>query len=102
MHFEHVWLRDVRMTTPAPPPPNAMARPFEGRYKPVQLHPGLLRRHANRATQGTVGTSPDHRIIYHTGKVFYDSDGTGPALQIAFVELDTIPILTAEDINWFT
>lgn len=51
---------------------------------------------------GSSATSPDHRIIYHTGKVFYDSDGTGPALQIAFVELDTIPILTAEDINWFT
>jgi uncharacterized delta-60 repeat protein len=48
---------------------------------------------------GTAATTTAHRIIYDpaTGAVFYDKDGTGPAVKVRFATLTTKPTLTRSD-----
>jgi Ca2+-binding RTX toxin-like protein len=64
---------------------------FEG------LSDGILP--ANQFRNGSAAADADDRIIYDSasGKVLWDSDGTGPTAAIAFVQLSTGLALTSED-----
>ncbi len=46
-----------------------------------------------------VATTADQRIIYETdtGKVYYDSDGSGGAEAVAFAQLSSLPTIGADD-----
>ncbi|MBT53920.1 MAG: hypothetical protein CMF72_11075 [Mameliella sp.] len=46
-----------------------------------------------------VATTADQRIIYETGtgKVYYDSDGSGDAEAVAFAQLSSLPTIGADD-----
>lgn len=46
-----------------------------------------------------VATTADQRIIYETdtGKVYYDSDGSGDAEAVAFFRLSSLPMIEADD-----
>ena len=52
---------------------------------------------------GSEATSAQQRILYDsvTGKLSYDSDGTGAALAVSFAVLDHAPVITAADFQVF-
>ena len=58
---------------------------------------------ANAFHLGTEATTAQQRILYDgtTGRLYYDSDGTGIDLPVSFAVLDTAPVISALDFQVF-